>query len=158
MKNKRGWMKIVEAFVSILLVVGVLLIVINKGYIGRDISTEIYDAELSILRGVQVDEILRNNILISNRSGYNHLSNESALPIPWNEFDDNEERILQGVKDKISEQVPDYLACIARICELNDECILGTQTEGEIYTQHITIVANYQVFSPRQLKLFCWIK
>ena len=158
MKSKRGWMKIVEAFVSILLIVGVLLIVINKGYIGRDISTEIYDAQLSILRGIQVDETLRNNILISNKSGYDPLENESSLPISWEEFNDNEQRILQDVRNKITEQIPEYLDCVARICELDDSCVSNSAVEGEVYTQAITIVANYAVFSPRQLKLFCWIK
>ncbi|MGD9275988.1 MAG: hypothetical protein PVJ67_02350 [Candidatus Pacearchaeota archaeon] len=158
LKNKRGWMKIVEAFVSILLIVGVLLMVINKGYIGRDLSTEIYDAQLSILRGVQVDETLRNNILVSNRSSYSPLLNESSLPIPWEEFDNNGERILQGVRDRIIEQTPEYLNCTARICELEDPCLLEGSLDGEIYTQAITIVANYAVFSPRQLKLFCYVK
>ena len=157
-REKKGWIKIVEAFVSILLVVGVLLIVINKGYIGRDVSLEIYEAELSILRGIQVDDSLRNDILVSNKSGYDSSVDESPLPIDWEYFDNNEQRMLQGVKDKINEQVPDYLECKAKICELSDVCLLDEITENEIYTQHATITANYAVFSPRQLKLFCWIK
>ncbi len=151
-------MKIVEAFVSILLVVGVLLIAINKGYIGRDVSLDTYEAELSILRGIQVDDTLRNDILISNKSGYDSGLDESALPIPWEEFDNNGERMLQGVKDKINAQIPSNLECKARICELDDACLLEETMHKEIYTQAVTIVANYAVFSPRQLKLFCWLK
>ena len=123
-REKKGWIKIVEAFVSILLVVGVLLIVINKGYIGRDVSLEIYEAELSILRGIQVDDSLRNDILVSNKSGYDSSVDESPLPIDWEYFDNNEQRMLQGVKDKLKEQVPDYLECKAKICELSDVCLL----------------------------------
>ena len=157
-KNKRGWMKIVEAFVSILLIVGVLLIVINKGYIGKDISSRVYETEQTILRGVQLNDEFRGNILISNKSGYGHSIGESPLPIEWEEFNNEEERILQGVKNKIIEQIPSYLDCKAKIFELDDPCILEETVSGEIYTQTATIVANYAVFSPRQLKLFCWVK
>ena len=40
--------------------------------------------------------------------------------------------MLQGVKDKINEQVPDYLECKAKICELSDVCLLDEITENEI--------------------------
>ncbi|GAJ11607.1 unnamed protein product, partial [marine sediment metagenome] len=63
-KNKRGWIRIVEAFVAILLVTGVLLVIINKQYIGKDdISAKVYDVELSILREIQSDTALRDSIL-----------------------------------------------------------------------------------------------
>ena len=156
--NKRAWIRIVEAFVSILLIIGVLLIVINKGYIGKDISSEVYETEISILRSIQLDNTLRNNILISNKSGYNAASGESPLPIEWDDFDDNEERVLKDVRDKIINQIPNYLECQAKICELDDSCTLNGEIETEIYAKPATIAANYAIFSPRQLKLFCWVK
>ena len=156
--KKKGWMRIVEAFVAILLIIGVLLILINKGYIKEDISSKVYKAELSILRGVQLDNELRRNILISNRSGYPDLV-ESPLPIEWEEFEDVEgERVLADVKKKINNQIPSYLECIAKICELEDDCILDGFEGMEIYTQHVAITSTYDVWSLRKLKLFCWVK
>ena len=39
--NKKAWIRIIEAFVALLLITGVLLIVINKGYIGKeDVSSK----------------------------------------------------------------------------------------------------------------------
>src|SRR3989344_493349 len=62
--DKRGWIRVVEAFVAILLIVGVLLFVINKGYIGKkDISKQVYDAEISVLREIELDDNLREEIL-----------------------------------------------------------------------------------------------
>jgi hypothetical protein len=157
--NKRGWIKIVEAFISILLILAVVLIVINKGYIGGNnkLSEEIYQTELSILRSIQLDDTLRRDILISNKSGY-PASSESPLPIVWEEFDDSEQRTLKELKNKILRQIPDYLDCIAKICDLNNACVLEEEMDYEIYAQKTIIAANYEVFSPRQLKLFCWVK
>lgn len=156
--EKKGWIKIVEAFVSILLIVGVVLVVINKGYISKDISREVYETQISILRSIQLDDTLRSNILVSNKSGYNFSSGESPLPINWDEFDDDEQRILKDVKDKIILQVPNNLDCQAKICGFDDVCTLNEEFNVEIYAEPATIVANYEVFSPRQLKLFCWEK
>lgn len=147
--NKRGWIKIVEAFVAILLIIGVLLILINKGYIGEDISLKIYEAQISILRGIQVDSNLRMNILNTD---------ENNLAIEWEDF---EFQGLENVKNKIIEQTPDYLNCMAKICKLNDSCLLNDidkPDNKEIYAQPTTISANYLTFSPRQLKLFCWVR
>ena len=64
MRNKRGWIRIVEAFIAVLLVAGILLFVINKGYIGRrDISQQVYDAQLAVLREIQLNDTLRTQIL-----------------------------------------------------------------------------------------------
>ena len=57
--HKKGWIRIVEAFVAILLITGVLLILLDKGYLKEDISSKVYEAEVSILRGVQLDLELR---------------------------------------------------------------------------------------------------
>ena len=49
LQGKRGWIRIVEAFVAILLITGVLLLVMNKGYIGKkDISGQVRDAEWAV--------------------------------------------------------------------------------------------------------------
>jgi len=48
-RNKRGWIRIVEAFVSVLIVVGTVLILMDKGYLeDSDISEKIYEEELRI--------------------------------------------------------------------------------------------------------------
>ncbi|KHO51286.1 MAG: hypothetical protein QT05_C0044G0001, partial [archaeon GW2011_AR13] len=62
--EKRGWIRIVEAFVSILLIAGAVLVLMNEGYIAKtDISQKVYDAELSILRDIELDETLRTEVL-----------------------------------------------------------------------------------------------
>ena len=132
--NKRGWIKIVEAFIAILLVAGVLLFVINKGYIGKaDISDKVYDAEISILREIELDDNLRSQILQS-------------------ELDE----VPQGIIDKVGQRKPDYLTCEAKLCKLDEICEMDTYIEKDVYSQSVAIAADKQKFDPRQLRLFCW--
>ncbi len=135
MHNKRGWIKIIEAFIAILLVAGVLLFVINKGYVGkRDISGRVYEAQVAILREIELEEGLRTQILNANLGGV----------------------VPQAVLDKIEQRKPDYLTCDGKICGLDAICELDSYIEKDIYAQSVAIVADKDNFEPRQLKLFCW--
>ena len=144
-KNKRGWIRIVEAFVALLLIMGTVLIVINKGYIGKsDISSRVYDAQLSILREIELNDELRKEIVVITLS---------SLPIGWSDFPN-------GVKNKIITRTPDYLKCEAKICELNKICSYspGVCAEKDIYAQAVAISATLEEYNPKQLKLFCCTK
>jgi len=148
-RNKKAWIRIVEAFIAILLIMSVLLIVINKGYIGKNkIPLEIYEKELSILREIELNEMFRSAIL--------NVPN-TTLPVNWSEFDSNN---LGEIKNEIKNEIPDYLDCEAKVCVLHEDCILNKdfETQKDIYVQSIAIVANLEIYSPRQLKLFCWEK
>jgi hypothetical protein len=136
MKGKQGWIKIVEAFIAILLVAGVLLFVINKGYIGKsDISDRVYQAQISILREIELDDNLRTQILNAELEG----------------------DVPQDVLDKIEQRKPDYLTCVAKICKMDVICESGeTPLEKDIYAQPVAITTDSESFDPRQLKLFCW--
>lgn len=143
MKDKRGWIKIVEAFVAILLVAGVLLVVVSEGYLGeKDISSTVYDAEISILREIQLNDSLRKDIL-----------NAGALPIGW----DNANFPL-SVKNKIINRAPNYLDCEAKICGLNKTCESYAYPGKEVYAQPVIIMSTLTELDYRQLKLFCWVK
>jgi len=142
MKNKKGWIKIVEAFFAIMLIMAVLLVVINKGYIGgKDISKKVYSAQLSILREIELDDILREEIL-----------NVKNLPI-----EENDDGFPPSVKTRIDERLPNYLKCEAKICELDKICAIDNSQVKDIYAQSVAIVADSENYYPRQLKLFCWV-
>lgn len=136
LNNKRGWIKIVEAFIAIMLVAGVLLFVINRGYIGKtDISDRVYQAQLSILREIELNDTLRTQILDAELGG----------------------DVPQDVLNKIEQRKPDYLTCTAEICKMDVICESDeTPLEKDIYAQPVAIAAEGSTFDPRQLKLFCW--
>ncbi len=99
-KNNRGWIEIVEAFVAILLVAGVLLILANKGYLGKtDISEQVYTAQLSMLREIETNDAFRAEILaISNLPSY----------------------VPTDVQQLINTRTPNYLTCIGQVCDIID--------------------------------------
>jgi hypothetical protein len=140
-KNKKGWIKIVEAVIALLLIAGVLLVVINKGYIGRnDVSKKVYDIQLSILREIELNSELRNAIL-----------EIQDLPV-------GEDDVPESVKNKILERKPDYLTCRTRICALDDICEPDVYVDRDIYAQAVAISASPEMgYAPRKIKLFCWI-
>lgn len=142
MKNKKAWIKIVEAFIAILLVTIVLLIIINSGYIKReDISTRVYNTQISILREIQFNDGLRREIL-----------GVASVPLEWDGFP-------QNLKNKITERTPNYLECNARICSSEDVCGFTGTIEKDIYAESIIISATLELgYNPKQLKLFCWTK
>ncbi|MCK9596065.1 hypothetical protein M0R19_02695 [Candidatus Pacearchaeota archaeon] len=143
-KNRSGWIEIVEAFVSILLVVGVLLFVIGKGYIGKkDISDEVYKIEVAILREIETNDTMRQDIL-----------NANPVPVKW-----EENNFPKSVYNKVIERTPNYLNCSARICNIDDLCSLEEEKEGDIYAQPVIISTTLEQ-EPlyRKLNLFCWMK
>jgi hypothetical protein len=143
MENRRGWIQIVEAFVAVLLVAGVLVIIASSGSTGkRDLSERIYETQISILREVQTDDSLRQEV--AGASG--------PLPISWENFPAN-------VKNKIIERTPDYLACVGRICSIEATCILDETQEKDVYSQSVSITATIGSGAVyRTLNLFCWVK
>jgi len=143
-RNQRGWIRIVEAFVAILLITGVILVVLNKGYIKKeDPSLKIYETENGILREISTEENLRNEVL-----------GASPLPVEWIDFSLG----VLLVKQKIEEKTPSYLECSSRICSLNDECVLNSNLDKDIYAKSAVITGNNTIYDPRQIKLFCWMK
>lgn len=141
--SKRAWIKIVEAFISILLITGVMLIIIDKGYIGKsDISSKVHDAQISILREIELDDNLRSEIL-----------SVVETPVEWKYFEENG---LTNVKNKINNRVPNYLICEAKVCKLDEICVLEEYIDKDVYAQPVAITANLTKYDPKQLKLFCW--
>ena len=135
LKQKRGWIKIVEAFIAVLLITGALLIVVQKGYIGgRDISEKVYEAQKAILREVELDDELREAVLSSKGS---------SIPL--------------SISNLIEERKPDYLECEAVICDLDVICVLDNNlVDKDIYAQSVAIAMTLKSEKLRQLKLFCW--
>lgn len=138
-KGKRGWIKIVEATVAVLIVAGVLLIVIEKGYVNFDFNSEkIYEIQDSILKDIQLNDSLRQDII-----------NITTLPI-------NLESFPTDVRIKIESEIPSYLNCTAKICVLNQTCTMDEFIEGNVYSRSIAILAVNTEYRPRQIRIFCW--
>ena len=147
-ENRKGWLEIVEAFVAVLLVAGVVLILLNRGYFQRtDLSDQVYNVEISIIREIQTNNSLREDI-----------ANAPGIPIEW-----EEEEFPSEVREKIITRTPNYLKCVGKICDLNSPCSLGGASLKEsagkdVYSEVGVISAILEQEVYRQLNLFCWTK
>jgi len=131
--NKRGWTSVVEVFVSILLIAGIMAIVVNNNAIQKPkISEQIYKDQALTLKRIQMNDELRIDIL----------NNQLSV----------------DVNNTIKDTMPDYLECEAKICPLNSECILDKTINKEIYAKSILITTDMVNYNPIELKLFCWEK
>lgn len=144
MVNKKGWIRIVEAFMAIVFLGGVVLLVMsNQSSISQsDISSQVHDAELAILREIQLNDTLRNSVISVN-----------LLPAEW-----NDSQFPQDIKIKILNREPNYLDCVAKICDITDDCTYLTTLKQDIYSESviITVTISSTTYQSRKLKLFCW--
>jgi hypothetical protein len=141
MNNKKGWIRIIEALVAILLIAGFLsLIIVDTGNGEKDISSKAYSAENAILREVQLNSSYRNYILTV----------DDSIELEDPGFDED-------LRDHISSRYPMYLECTSKICDLDTDPVCNIVSLDEnIYVRSIIIAANQDDYDPKILKLFCW--
>jgi len=145
-KDKKGWVKIVEAFLAILLVAVIIILIVGRSNVREENYEErISNAGILILRDIQLDDILRQFIVDTN-----------------GEIDWDDDEFPSSVKERIEERKPSWLECVAKICDPANECVLSDEKinefelkEENIYTQSVVITSTTSTFNPRQLKLFC---
>lgn len=147
-RNSRGWIRIVEAFVGILLIAGIVLVVIEQDQTEREnASSRAYTSMISILREIELNNSLRAEIVNIQDSG---------LSVEWSEFNVS----APQTEAKIIGKTPGYLECVGKICAINDVCLLAQNQilSEEIYAESAIISSTIQTYNPRLLKLFCWMK
>ncbi len=141
-KNRRGWIRIVEAFTAILIIAGVMLIVIaNQGTRQPDTTSVISNTEISILNGIQLNNTMRAEILSTSGT------------VQWSNFS----TAAPNTMLYIDNQRPNTIDCAAQICRQSDLCVFSSANKSiSIYSESVTITSTINQFNPRVLKLFCW--
>ena len=142
--NKRGWIKIVEVSIVVLLIVSTLLIVLNQTPKNVEEENSKISSEVNfILKEIQMNQTLRKEIL-----------DASPLPIVWDYFNLKD---LGNVKETILRITPAYLSCEAQITEITGDYTFGSgeSLKKNLYVQSTFISANYEKYSPRKIILRC---
>lgn len=143
-KNKRGWVRIVEAFVAILLIAGVLILIVSDRSSNDNLDSRIERIEKNMLDEIRYNDSLRNEIVSLSYGN---------LPL---EFVDFEENNLEKVYSFINEKSTGEFGCSARICSLEDECGFEFEADKDVYGMSGIISATLESYSPKQIKIFCW--
>jgi hypothetical protein len=134
--NKRGWIRILEATVAVLIISSVLIIVYSGQPKRADISNEVSDLQKKILRDISSNSNLRSDVINGNY-------------IPLEEY--------------IKIKIPAHFDFSLKICELLQPCkldndIFVTISNKEIFVEEIIISADLTEYNPKKVKLFVWRK
>jgi hypothetical protein len=136
-KNKKGWMKIVEAFLAILLLMGILLVILGGDEVKFEKGKLINQAQADFLHNIQINNSFRIEVLQLNNLPIN--SNDTGFP-----------------SDLKSYFLEEFQNCFMNICLPFDECTLDFETKGEIYSKEILINSYANIYSPKKVKIICY--
>ena len=133
-RNKRGWIRIVEAFIAIMMIFAALLIIISKQGPNEDYKEEIIKLQSSILTQISQDDRLRSEILNNN---------------------------VSGTEKYIAEVIPQNLNFSVNVCDSLSVCPVNYSyvLNKEVYSDEVLIAANltyYNETNAKKLKIFFW--
>jgi len=150
LSEKRAWLRILEAFIAIVLVAFVLVVfMFNKAEIRT--GEEIRDLEKNILREAADNDNMRGILL-----GINFGAEEYV------EISDN---IAKEVKDFSEARVPKNYNFKLYVCKVESVCGMSDYPKdasgkpaNEVFAEEAFIGANLVGYAPRKIKMFMWEK
>jgi len=130
-KNKKAWIRIVEAFIAVLMVFSAVLVinVKQRAIYKQEAEKEITKWLSSFIKFIRYDEDIRSQVLA---------------------------RDLTGVNETLSKMIPKGYSYAIRNCSVLDICSLGCYIKGDVYTDETLFFANLTVYNPTKLKIFVW--
>ena len=142
-KNRRGFIRIVEASISIVIIMGVLFAFSTQKAISNDIP-DYTERARDILEELSRDQELRKKVI--DNSELECLGGATQV-------------IDSGIKDFISIRIPEsYLDYEIRICDVNDVCGKCSFVDKEIFSGERIISGDLNNLNPVKVKLFIWEK
>jgi hypothetical protein len=128
--NKKGFLRVVEATISILIIVSAVLVGVNIGIESREPSLS--ERARDVLREIANDDSLRTEILTS-----------SGVP--------------QNVIDFANSRIPALFSFEMRLCDVNEVCGQPTYN-GNVFSAERIISSDLTNNNAKKLRLFIWIE
>jgi len=133
LKNRHGWIRVVEAFIAIMMIFAALLIIISRQGQQEDYKEEIIKLQSSIISQISQDDNLRNEILGNNTN---------------------------GTEKYIASAIPKNINFSVKICKFDTVCPNPVNysyiPDREVYSNEVLITANLTYFDAKKLKIFFW--
>lgn len=143
MRGKRGWIRILEATVAVLIVSGAILAVYSERSVERRVTAAEFfrDLQKEILDDISLDVDLRMAVLNENYTMLNSFV-EGDMP--------NELGYLIRICD------------IDEICKMDDDTFIATM-DKDIFVEEVVISSEIgdgtnPIYSPKKVKFFAWEK
>ena len=133
-KDRKAWVRIVEAFLAILIISTALFVLIAKSPAVADIDEEIYEKQRQILNVISKNDALRNDIVNGDNAEVNNTISE-MISSSWN-FETN-------------------------ICDINSVCPKpesGLELDKQVYSTEVVISSTLTDYIPKKLRFFVWMK
>jgi len=127
--NKKGFLRIIEASVAILIIIGVLFVFFNQQKAQVQERADLAERARDILEEISQNVTLRSAIL-----------NEQI------------DVVNNSIRDKIPEA---YLMFEFRICEVDNVCGQSSYV-GNVYSAERSISSTITEFGPKKIRLFIW--
>lgn len=131
MREKRAWIRIVEAFIAIILITSILIFLYSRTIEKPRRAEEIYKLQKTILDEIAADQGLRQAVL------------------------DGKPEDIKDIKDFVRERVRSGFTFEIKICEVEDICVLDEYRE-EVFSSEGIISATLEKYEPKKLKIFMW--
>ena len=140
MRNKRGWIRILEATIGVLMISSVL-VVVYSWQIDRGVGPEdyVYSLQNQILADVSSRSDLRSDVLRGE---------------------------TESLDEYVREKIPAGFDFALKVCNLTNPptpCKLDAVEfialkDKDVYVEEAVISADFQAYSPKKIKLFVWEK
>lgn len=131
MRGKGGFIKILEAFIAILIIAGVMTFIFVNQLQESNQEETIHRLERIILEEISKTDSLRNSVLNDD---------------------------VDTIKNSIEKFIPAEYDYNLKICELNVICVLDQRIEKEVFSDEITISSTLEIYSPKVVRIFMWEK
>jgi len=133
MKNKRAWMRIVEAFIAVTIIASVLVVLVAKSP-RPESPGNIKEIQRSILNSISLNDKLRNDIIEEDADA------------------------IEEVNDTVRAMLPSQYDFFVNICDVEEICGIDHYEPKSVYADEILITATLDEYNPKKLKLFVWRK
>lgn len=147
-RGKKGWIRIVEAAIAILIFAGVMLMVYSQKAEEIDVSDRIYEIETKILADIVYDDDLRAKVL---EGEVYDLDGDGVMEINAD--------LEAFIEESIRLRTGDTLAFEVRICDVDNlVCNMGDFPGTDVYVEERIISVNLDssTFNPKKIRLFVW--
>ena len=141
-KGKKGYIRIVEAFIAIILIASVLVFMYVNNVQKPNSEDAIHKLERAILEEISSNASLRNAVL----NGDYKSSDQGAI--------NNRTLINNTIKKYINNEFNfDF-----KICGINEACGIDSYVNKEVFSDEISVSSNLKEYKPKIIRLFIWEK
>ncbi len=142
MVGKRGWLRIFEATIAILLVASVLLIMYAQNTAQEDITDYVYQMQMEVLKEISLNGDYR------------------IIVLSLGEDEKNSDALNEFARTKI----PPAFDFELKVCVLGEPCTLSRDNvvatlDTDVYVEDVVIGGDLGYigdFSPKKVRLFVW--